>query len=448
MAEDLDVVIVGAGQHGLGASWHLSRAGVRHRVFEAGGIGASWRRLWDSFRTNTPRGFNRLPGFRYDGPDPHGFSTKEEVVGFLEEYVRRFDLPVECHQPVLRVTGTPGRFRVETPRGETAARALIVATGPAGEPCVPPVLRNADAPGVRVMHLVEYRSPRALPPGAVLVVGGGQSGAQIAEDLREGGREVWLSLTDRPSNVRRLRGKDFMELWEVGGILHQRLEEHPDYRAGGPEAKQVLRQLDFPLVSGTGGGGLGHSITLRSLAQQGIRILGRLRGVEGGIARFDDARPDVAAANAASREIRRELERIAETCFAPGELEPAQVHDEPEWMPERVVREIDLEAAGITTIIACTGFRHAWPWLELPRVVDSMGYPLGDRGVSPFPGLYFLGLFFLHRLSTTCLCNGGQDAGEVVDHLRRYLAATERYFHTDAEAHVQHDTGRHELVAG
>lgn len=440
----IDVIVIGTGQQGLSASFFLSKRKIDHIVLEKHEIGSHWKSLWDSFQLNTPNKYMELPGKVYQGGQPDFFSTKEEVISFLESYASEFDLPVRCGVEVLSVQRKDAFFLVQTSVGLETCRALIVATGSYGRPYIP-TYTGRFPEWVSTIHSREYKNPDALRTGGVLVVGGGQTGVQIAEELRSSGREVFWCFSGRPCNLRRISNWDFMELWERGGLLHQKLEENSLYLSESTQsgwsgeraasdlfrmtdshnARKYLRSSEFPLVSGKGGDGLGHSINLKEIWNSGITLVGRLREVWEDRAYFSDSlHDDVEASHQGTREIYRDLESIA------AKLEGSHVSIEDleldwAWRPPYELKSLNLRSSDIGTTIFATGFRRNLDWLEIPGILDSSGYPLGRNGVSPVPGLYFLGLFFLQRLSSTCLCNGGRDAAETITHLATYLQESE-----------------------
>jgi putative flavoprotein involved in K+ transport len=253
---------------------------------------------------------------------------------------------------------------------------------------------------------------------------------QIAEELREDGREVYWCISGIPCNFRRYAGADFMHWWTVGGIMHREVHDHPWVRAGEPDAIRHLRMIDYPLVSGKGGEGLGHSISLRQLWEKGIVLLGRLGRVEGHVADLnDDLLASVAAANAGTKAIQAQLREIAARFGAKED----DIVDHSDWLPPETITTLDLRERRIGSVIFATGFRSEWPWLGIPDFRDAMGYPDGARGVTSVPGFYFNGLFYLQRLSSTCLCNGGRDAAYIVGHIEKYLEKGHRLAGLTAE---------------
>lgn len=421
-----DVAIIGAGQAGLSMSALLTRANIRHVVLEAETVGSSWARRWDSFQTNTPNATTALPGYAYDGDDPDGFATADEVVALLAGYAAGQQLPVIEHCRVNRLSREAGSYRLQTTTGHLSASAVIVATGEYRQPRLPRV-PFVPPTGLQVIHAGDYRNPGQLADGAVLVVGGGQSGAQIAQDLRGAGRAVFWSIADRAMNLRRLRGKDSLQWWIDSGRIHRHVSQHPDVVAGGPEALRRARLAAFPLVSGKGDHGKGSSVSLLSMHRDGVVLLGRLQSLQGGSARFDDVRPQVRSAIAGTRHEYRQLDALADfhyTDVAEPRTDDARYLPEEvylDWEPEQAREQLDLHAEGIGAVVLATGFVAEWPWLALDGVFDERGYPLGEYGVSPQPGLFFLGLYNLQRISSSYLCNGGRDAEALLPHVLRCL---------------------------
>lgn len=424
-----EVVIVGAGQAGLSMSHTLKSQNIEHLVLEADSVGASWKNRWDSFQINTPNSTIALPGL--PGTTAQGFMGHAEVQQLLAGYADANQLPVATQVKVISARKSQGRFLLETPACEIETKALIVATGEYAAPRIPAPLKSLSA-DVELIHSSRYRNPKDLPAGAVLVVGGGQSGAQIVEDLLDAGRQVYWSLSDRPSNIRRLRGKDFMEWWDIGGLLHNHVSEDPAIRMGIPGALFRARTTEFPLVSGKGSDGLGRSISLQLMAQRGVTLLGKLEQTQGQVLSFRDVRPQVERAIAGTRAEYEKLSNIADIYYEDREEPP---HEDEErflpmemssgWLPEESPAQLDLASAGISAVVAATGFNAGWSWLHVDGILDSHGYPLGQDGVAPVSGLFFMGMFNIQRLSSTCLCNGGRDADMLLPHVKDFLGEEE-----------------------
>ncbi|HHA2425001.1 TPA: flavin-containing monooxygenase [Stenotrophomonas maltophilia] len=420
----LPLVIIGAGQAGLSLSALLQEAGVEHRVLEAETVGASWQRRWESFQTNTANATMALHGHAYAGDDPDGFMGAPEVIRHLRDYAHERSLPINEGCGVHRVGPGPGGYAIHSSQGLIHARSVVVATGEYRRARMPRV-PFAPAPGLTVLHSGDYRSARQLPDGAVLVIG--QSGAQIAQDLRDSGRSVHWSLAQRHSHTRRLRGKDSMTWWDMAGRIHQHVSEAAGVLAGEPDALRKARTAEFPLISGKGNGGLGSSISLLAMHRAGIRLLGRLQGFDGNVARFADVRPQLRTAIEATQAEYAYLDSLASAYYA---TRPEPRTDDARYIPEEVYlhwepdaapRELDLQAEGIRSVVLATGFVAEWPWLDVPGALDAHGYPLGDFGVSPQPGLFFIGMHNLQRMSSSFLCNGGRDARDLLPAILRHL---------------------------
>jgi putative flavoprotein involved in K+ transport len=384
-------IVIGAGQAGLAMSWHLSASGHDHVVLERGKVGERWRsERWSSLSLLTPNWLNRLPG---SGPhdDSEGFLGRAALVSYLVDYARSFDAPIEEGVAVTSLDRAPGGFRATTSRGVRFARTVVIATGDCGAPFVPAGAAFAPA-AVAQLHASSYRSPGALPPGGVLVVGAGPSGQQLALELRRAGREVTLSVGRHARLPRRYRGRDIFEWLALIGDLDRAIDEVPD-----PQAAR--RSPTVPLIGGTGT----EQLDLGVLSDAGVQIAGRLQGFSGGRALL--ARDLRASAAEADERMRRVLERIdanAGLDAPPGEvIAPIELPEGP--------RSVDLRAAGIGVVLWATGYRPAYSWLRLP-VVGPDGQLVHRRGVTAVPGLYALGLRFQHRRSSHFIGGVGDDA--------------------------------------
>lgn len=394
------VVIVGGGQAGLSVSYHLKRLGVDHVVFEKNRIGHSWRQdRWDSFCLVTPNWQCRLPDFPYAGDDPNGFMLKDEIVAYVEAFANRFDPPVREGVSVTRVSRRDGGksrvLEVETSAGTVTADHLVVATGGYDIPIVPPYA-HALSKGIRQVHSMHYRNPDELPAGAVLVVGSGQSGVQIMEDLHLAGRDVHLCVGPAPRSPRLYRGKDATEWLMEMGHYKLTVDRHPL----GDRAKEKTNHY----MTGRAGG---HEIDLRRFALDGVKLYGSMAGIEGGTLRFtDDLARNLDDADEVYVSIRRDIDRhIAEQGIdAPEEAPFVKV-----WEPRDTPRAIDAKAAGITSIVWAIGFRPDYSWIELPAF-DGRGQPKFTRGVSPVDGLYFVGLPWLNTWGSGRFLGVAEDA--------------------------------------
>jgi putative flavoprotein involved in K+ transport len=392
--ERVEAVIVGAGQAGLAVSHELQAAGIEHVVLDRGRIGETWRNRWDSFCLVTPNWSVQLPGLPYDGADPDGFMVRDEIVAYLERYARSFAAPVRegvAVDSIRREDG--GTFLLTTPSGDLRADALVLTTGayqqphrPAGAATLPADLLQIDVEG--------YHSPAALPSGKVLVIGSGQSGAQIAEELQESGREAYLSCGRAPWVPRRLGDHDVVWWLVESGIFDQRVEALPS-----PAAKLVSN----PLASGHHGG---RDLHLRTLRASGVTLTGRFLGAIGREASFA---PDLAESLAWGDARYREFMDVFRKLAAERGLVPPEV-DEPGRFDARAPERLDL--SGFGAVIVTSGFRPDYrSWLPWPDAFDDVGFPLQRDGASTaVPGLYFAGVHFMRKRKSSLLAGVGEDA--------------------------------------
>ena len=399
-----NVVVIGGGQAGLSMSYCLGLRGIDHLVLDKATVGNEWRdRRWDSFCLVTPNWQCELPGFPYQGPEPHGFMLRDEIVSYLESYARSFGPPLAEHTTATRLTQRPrGGFEIRTSRGMITADQVVVATGPYQVPLTPR-LGHRLPDDVRQIHSSQYRNPAELPPGAVLVVGTGQSGGQIAEDLHLAGRTVHLATGSAPRVTRFYRGRDVVDWLADMGYYARGIEEFSDADA--------VRFRANHYVTGRDGG---RDIDLRAFARDGMRLYGRLAAVSGGTVHFaDDLRENLDRADAVAESIKDSIDAHidARRIVAPREARYAPV-----WEPAGLTSALDLEAAGIATVIWATGFGRDCRWIEVP-VFDGRGYPTHRRGVTSCEGLYFLGLPWQHTWGSGRFCGVGTDAAYLADRI-------------------------------
>ncbi len=371
----LDAVVVGAGWAGLGVSHALKHAGLRHRVLERGRIGETWRtQRWASFRMNTPNVQTVMPGDRYEGSDPDGVLTRDEFVALLEDFAKRNGLPVEQDSPVteLAVGQENGAYRLTTPRGTLRARNVMIASGSLNCPLRP----HWAATLPRDLHQIDashYRSAADLHSGAVLVVGSGQSGCQIAEDLAEAGRTVFLATSRTGRLPRRYRGQDIM-IWLVqSGFLDVRREQIIQL-SGRIPPRGLLGSV--------------HTISLQSLSAQGVVLLGRFTGVENGshLTFADDLEEHIQFADDGSANVKRQIdEYIARAGIDAAAAEPDPAEVVAARLPNPPIRSLDPAGSGIATVIWCTGFQGDFSWVRLPGVLDARGQPVHEDGVAGLP---------------------------------------------------------------
>ncbi|MGH3707489.1 MAG: MSMEG_0569 family flavin-dependent oxidoreductase [Pseudonocardiaceae bacterium] len=410
------VVVVGGGQAGLSMSYCLTQRGVDHIVLERDRVGNEWReRRWDSFFLVTPNWQCQLPGFPYDGDDPDGFLARDEIVRYIEAYAKHIDPPVIEKVAATRLRrDRKGRYLVGTSRGELVADQVVLATGPYQMSLIP---RLADRlpDELTQLHSSHYRSPDRLPPGEVLVVGTGQSGCQIAEDLHLAGRQVHLVVGSAPRVARRYRGRDVVAWLDAVGYYRKAVEEFADVDA--------VRFRVNHYVTGRDGG---RDIDLRAFARAGMRLYGRLTGVTGATLRFaPDLEKNLDHADAVSESIKDSIDSYlaALGTAAVGIDAPPEPRYTPVWVPETEPTQLNLSNTGITSVIWSTGFGRDDRWIEVP-VFDGRGYPTHDRGVTSSPGLYFLGLPWQHTWGSGRLSGVAGDAAYLAERIVTHL--TER----------------------
>lgn len=381
--DTLAAVVVGAGWAGLGVSNALKRADISHCVLERRSIGDTWRtQRWDSFRMNTPNSRSVMPGDAYNGPDPDGFLTRDKFVAVLEDFAERNRLPVESNTPVTELArNDDGTYRLATPRGTWRARSVFVATGSLNRP-IRPACAAMIPPSLLQIDASDYRCSTALPPGAILVVGSGQSGGQIAEDLVEAGRRVFLATGHIGRLPRRYRGQDITTWLLQCGFMDQPRKDFVD--ASGRIAPR-------PLL------GAVHTISLQSLSARGAVLLGRFTGAVNGrrLAFADDLDEHIRFGNQTSTDIKRQIDDyILRTRIGAPAAEPDPAETIEPCLPVVAIRELDVIASGITTVVWCTGFDGDFSWMRVSGVLDARGRPVQEEGISPLPGIYYAGLDF------------------------------------------------------
>ncbi|MBC3191042.1 NAD(P)-binding domain-containing protein [Pseudonocardia sp. C8] len=408
---ETEVLVVGGGQAGVAMSEHLGARGIGHLVLERDRIAERWRTgRWDSLVANGPAWHDRFPGLEFSGVDPDGFASKDQVADYFAAYAEKIAAPVRCGVEVRRVrkhVGRPG-FRVETSEGTVDARHVVAATGPFQKPAVPPVVPR-DA-GLLQVHSSSYRNPEQLPAGAVLVVGAGSSGVQIADELRRSGRTVYLSVGPHDRPPRRYRGRDFC--WWLG-VLNKW------------DAVAPPRGAEHVTIAVSGADG-GRTVDFRALAAGGITLVGMTRAFADGRMRFAaDLRDNIAGGDAGYLAMLDEADAyVARNGLdLPEEPEARAFGPEPDCVLDPLT-ELDVATAGVTSIVWATGFVSDYGWLEVDAF-DEAGRPQHARGVSTEPGVYFLGLPWQSRRGSSFIWGVWHDAAYVADHImiqRSYLA--------------------------
>lgn len=408
---------MGGGQAGLSAAHALQKRGLRPVVLEKNRVGYAWdQQRWDSFCLVTPNWQCRLPDFPYDGPNPSGFMVKSEIVAYLQRFAAFVGADVREGVSVDRLVHHGSGYRLFTSEGEMTADHVVVATGGYHIP-----RRHPDSPrlpaDVLQIDARDYRSSKLLPEGPVLVIGSGQSGCQIAEDLFLDGREVHLSVGSAPRSPRRYRGKDVVDWLDRMGYYSMPIGDHPDPRA--------VRSKTNHYLTGRDGG---REIDLRRRALEGMHLHGRLRSISGEHLAFcDDLAANLDQADAVYCRIRSSIDHWI---TKEGVDAPEEPPYSPCWQPGPAVDAgLDLQERPLAAVIWCTGYRSDFRWIDVP-VFDGSGQPSHDRGATPSPGLYFLGLPWLHTWGSGRFCGIADDAehlaGLISHRVHRRDASQER----------------------
>jgi putative flavoprotein involved in K+ transport len=403
-------VVIGAGHAGLAMSRRLTERSIDHVVLERGEVANSWRtQRWPSLRLLTPNWQTRLPGHDYAGDDPGGFMPVAGVVATLTRYARLVGAPVRTATTVRTVRAVSQGFEIHANDDLLCARAVVVATGACNLPAIP-AIADAVPPPITTITPLTYRDPGQLPDGGVLVVGASATGVQLAAEIYRSGRPVTLSAGEHVRLPRTYRGRDIFWWLEATGLLAERYDEIDDLTRA--------RHLPSPQLTGTPGATMSD---LNALTALGIRIVGRLGRITGGVAQFSGALANTCAL--ADLKMNRFLNRADEWATAAGlddELPPphrfAPTHIDP-----HSPLELDLRSAGITTVLWATGFRPDYSWLDIP-VRDRTGHLRHDGGVvAGAPGLYVLGMPVLRTRASTYIHGAGADSEALADHLRSFL---------------------------
>jgi putative flavoprotein involved in K+ transport len=398
MVEKVHTLVIGGGQAGVAASAHLQKQGVPHLVVERDRIATRWRSWrWDSLVANGPAWHDRFPDAEFSGLDPDAFAPKEAVADYFERFARDRSLPIRTGVEVTRLDRLGTGFRATTAQGDIEAETVVVATGPFQTPVIPRLIHD---PGVTQLHSNAYRNPSQLPDGAVLVVGAGSSGAQIAEELARAGRKVFLSVGPHDRPPRRYRGQDFV--WWLGKLGKW------DMKAPTPGTEHVTIA-----VSGAHGG---HTMDFRRLAALGVTLLGRVSDMrdgnmqDGALQLADDLRHNIENGD-------RNYLSVLDEADAYAEAHGLNLPDDPEArkllpLPDCVTQPIlalDLRAEGIGTVLWATGFRLDFGWINLDIFLAD-GRPRHQDGVTEVPGLYFIGLPWLSCRGSAFIWGAWTDA--------------------------------------
>jgi len=405
------VLVIGGGQAGLSISYYLKKEGIDHLVLEKNRIGHAWRNeRWDTFCLVTPNWQCTLPGFPYDGDDPYGFMKKDDIVAYLDRFVASFQPPVLEGSVVTRLhRNATGAYVVETTQGGYSADQVVVAVGGYHLPIVPRVAEKLPADIVQI-HSSEYLNPESLPEGDVLVVGTGQSGCQIAEDLHLAGRRVHLCVGDAPRVARTYRGKDVVEWLDKMKYYDLPVEKHP--------LGTGVREKTNHYVTGRDGG---RDIDLRKFALEGMQLYGRFEGLNNNVASFGSGLAGyLDGADAVSESIKDSIDKFIDA----NDIEaPAEARYVPVWQPPADIPDsLDLQKNNVSVVIWCVGFRTDFSWIN-EAIFDGRGYPGHDRGVTSAPGLYFLGLPWQYTWGSGRFSGIARDAEYLLDHILSHRSA-------------------------
>ena len=406
MPEHLDTIVIGAGQAGLAASHFLTLARRHHLVLERGRIAERWHsERWDSLRFQFENATLRLPGKTYSGNDPQGFAHHSEITRFITDYAAQIAAPVRAGVTVTRLASAlrTGVHDVQTTAGAMTATNVVIATGPFQRPRIPTLAGDIPA-GIQQLDPARYRNPHDLPPGAVLVVGSGASGCQIADELNKSGRKVFLSASMHRRVPRRYRGQDMLWWFDKLGRLALTIDNFPG-----------RKYPPSTVVTGVDGG---YDIDLRRSAREGVQLLGRVTAVQGGILSLaDDLDEVLCGADLAYAGFLTAADQFAASHDGPEDL--GSPPNRPEVPPLPTIHSpatLDLGHSAIGSVIWATGHEFDFGWVDLP-ILSPLGAPLQDRGVTSCPGVYFLGLHWMHNFKSGLFSYGAEDAAYVVDHL-------------------------------
>ena len=399
--ESVETIIIGGGQAGLATSYHLKQLGREHIIFEAADIPAHvWRDdRWDSFTFVTPNWMVCLPGAEYDGDNPDGFLPKEEIITYFQRYIQKFDLPIQFNTTVTEVAPIESGYQV-TANGKTyQAKNVVIATGSFQKPKIPAY--NANIPAdVLQLHSGQYRNPNQLPAGAVLVVGSAQSGMQITEELVQSGRKVYLCTGTAPRVPRRYRGKEIFHWLRDTKFIDQTPDKLPSLKA---------RLGGNPHLSGKDGG---HSLNFHQFMRDGVTLLGHMAGAQDGkVMLKPDLKENLARVDKAEKDLLTMIDRYIETngIAAPQETMP-ELQD---GYSAEVITELDLKAANINTVIWAMGYTADYSLVKLP-ITDEDGFPITQRGITQYPGLFFIGMNWLNTRKSVTLMGVNEDVKPII----------------------------------
>ncbi|MCE7067134.1 NAD(P)/FAD-dependent oxidoreductase [Dyadobacter sp. CY326] len=414
----VEVIIIGGGYAGLSASYYLRQNGISHTILERGQVGQSWvSQRWDSFRLNTASKLNTLPGFDCGENEKNAFCSAQSLVSSMQDFVKMHELPIRQNVMVTRVEKDPqnNSFVVTALENGTICtfhcKQVIIASGSQSQKKVPSLAAGIET-GIRQLHSSEYRSAAALPEGGVLVVGSGQSGCQICEDLISAGRKVYLSTSKVPRCPRHYRGRDIMDWLILSGFFETRADELPDH---------AMRNLRTPLLKGTDGGRA--SLSLQALARKGVQLFGRMHNVsENAVTFSDDVQTNLIFGDEFSERVKGMIDAFIQDNDIHAPDAAPDVDDEPVKSEGISKHEtwVDLKANQISSIIWATGFTSDFSYLKIP-VLDINGVPIHQDGVSAVEGVYFLGLHWQRSRKSDILFGLKDDALFITDKINGQL---------------------------
>ena len=404
-------VVIGAGHAGLAMSWCLAQRSIDHVVLERGEVANSWRtERWDSLRLLTPNWQSRLPGYGYEGDDPDGFRTMPETIAFIERYADVIAAPVRSNTSVTSVRWCGESYKVTTTQGEWQCQTVVLATGACNTPQIPAVA-EALPPAIATLTPMQYRNPRQLGDGGVLVVGASATGTQIADEIHRSGRPVTLAVGEHVRVPRVYRDRDIQWWMDAAGVLDERYDEVDD----------VVRARSVPSLQ-LAGSAERRTVDLNALTSIGVKLVGRLVGINHGKAQFSGSlRNQCALADLKMNRLLDTIDQWAsengldDKVGPPHRFEPTAVDASPPL-------GIDLASGEIQTIVWATGFRPDYSWLVDVPVFDPKGRIRHDGGVVEAPGMYLLGMPFLRRRKSSLIDGAGDDARDLSAHLASYLS--------------------------
>lgn len=407
MSDIVDVIVIGAGQAGLSLSYYLTQQGRPHILLEkAPHTIANWRTRWDSFTIVLPNWTLRIP-MPYDGDDPDGFIHKDELIAHFDRFQASFNPDIHFNVEVTSLAKAEGdeHFTLQTNEGEMRAKNVVCAIGTFQIKHVP-AIASQIAPEIQQIHSDDYANPNALPPGGVLVVGTGQSGAQIAEELKEAGRDVYLCVGSANRTPRSYRGKDIIWWFNDMGLMDAEPASLDNSR---------MRFTPNPFLSGKDGG---RELNLHKFAQDGMHLLGHLESAQGSIIQLaPDLHDNLRRLDQYVIDFKADIDAHIEKTGQDFPLE-APTEALTDGFEQSIIESLDLKEAGIKTIIWGTGYRFNYDWIHFP-IMDQDGYPITERGVTEIPGLYFLGLQWLWKRRSGLLFGIGEDAKYLAEQMEK-----------------------------